>query len=291
MMPDADPVGILCELAEACAEEFEAHALRCRYGDALAFLIRIGALSPGNPLKSISCQECDVDHSALVEFDPAASRSFYFCPEAGRVMVDDADLATLRLDPEWLVEWLTHEIPVITPKRRRMLVPRRVWYLGGAMIGNTSFSVIFARNISSQTDLETLADVLSLIRAEDLGIVVTTSPTMPGALLQTRRYFPLDLREILRADPERLVLDYLRLGAWIKGFRQGVSRPLQDGPGRPSDKDLVLQIYRERAAKNGVPPSMAAEARAIQAEFRLRRPDSKPPALKTIQRHLQNATL
>jgi hypothetical protein len=153
MACNADAVAILCELADTCVDRFAAVALEGQYGAAVSFLIRIGALTPGDPQASIACQQCDRDHAPTVEFDPATARHFYFCPEAGRVEVQDAEIATLCLDPEWLVGWLRRELPILPPARRRALVPGRAWYLGEAAIGGTALSVVFARGVSTQHDL------------------------------------------------------------------------------------------------------------------------------------------
>jgi hypothetical protein len=123
MVSSADAVAILSELADTCVDRFAAPVLEGQYGAAVSFLIQIGALTPGDPQASIACQQCDRDHAPVVEFDPATARHFYFCAEAGRVEVEDAKLATLCLDPEWLVGWLRRELPILPPARRRALVP------------------------------------------------------------------------------------------------------------------------------------------------------------------------
>jgi hypothetical protein len=289
MASDADAVAILCELADTCVDRFAALALEAQYGSAVPFVIQIGALTPGSPQASITCQQCDQDHAPIVEFDPATARHFYFCAEAGRVEVQDAEIAVLCLDPEWLVDWLQREIPIIPPARSRALVPGRAWYLGGAVIGGTALSVVFARGVSTQHDLAALAEQVSRIPPEDLGIVITTTTPMSEPLLRLHRYFPIDLREIMRAEGDRLYLDRAQFTAWIRGFLKGTRRPVHDHAGRPSQKNLVLEIYRERRANNVSPAPVTAEAREIQAEFRSRHPDREPPAVKTIARHLGDA--
>jgi len=289
MASNADAVAILCELEDNCVGRFATLALEGHYGAAVSFLIQIGALTPGDPQASVTCQQCDQDHATIVDFDPSTARHFYFCAEAGRVEVADADIATLRLDPEWLVDWLQHEIPIGPPARRRALVPFRAWYLGEAMVGGTALSVVFARDLSTQHDLAALAEQVSRIPPEDLGIVITTTTPMSESLLRLYSYFPLNLREIMRAEADRLYLDQLRLAAWVRGFSRGMRRPAQDRPGRPSQKDLVLAIHRERKQRNCSMTGGLAEAREIQVEFRSSYPDREPPAVKTIARHLGSA--
>jgi len=218
MASKADAVTILCELADACTDRFAALALEGQYGGAVTFLMQAGALTPGDPQASIACQQCDRDHASPIEFDPATARHFYLCPEAGRVEVADAEVASLRLDPEWLVDWLQHEIPIGPPTHRRALVPGRAWYLGEAVVGGPALSIVFARGVSTRHDLAALAEEVSRIPPEDLGIVITTTTPVSEPLLRLHRYFPLDLREIMRADGDRLYLDRARVASWIKGF-------------------------------------------------------------------------
>jgi hypothetical protein len=50
-------------------------------------------------------------------------------------MVEDDDLATIRADPEWVLDWLVTALPITPPVRRRVLVPALAWHLGDAQIG------------------------------------------------------------------------------------------------------------------------------------------------------------
>jgi hypothetical protein len=288
---NADPVSTLCDLAEARIEDFEALALNTRYGTSLSLLMDLGIVASGTPLTVVTCRACDNDHSAVVEFDASIRHHIHFCAEAGRVMVDDASLATLRFDPEWLVDWLVRELPIAPPVRRRILVPDQVWYLGGAIVGSTALTVIFARGVSSLGELEALAEAVSRIQPEALGLIITSSSAMPRSLFRSHNYFPLGLREIMRPGSDRLVLEKALLGSWIKSFRRNTDRPARDGPGRPSERALVLQIYRELQDGGDLAASTIGKAQEIRARFVSRYPDRMPPAVKTIERHLRNASL
>jgi hypothetical protein len=289
MASNADAVAILCELADTCVDRFATRALEGHYGAAVPFLIQIAALAPGDPQASVTCQQCDQDHAQIVEFDPATARHFYCCAEAGRIEVEDAEIASLGFDPAWLIDWLQHEIPIGPPARSRALVPGRAWYLGKAVVGGTAVSVVFARGVSTQHDLAALAEQVSRIPPEGLGIVITTTTPMSELLLRLYRYLPLDLREIMRADGDRLYLDRARFGAWIKGFLKDLRRPAQARAGRPSQKSLVLEIHREREERHCSLSGVTAEARGIHSEIKSRHPDREPPAIKTIVRHLGGA--
>jgi hypothetical protein len=101
-----DPVSLLCDLAEASSDEFQAAELDARYGSALRALADLGVIEAGAPLGIVTCRACDADHFATVEFDSVIRGYSYFCPEAGLLTVADSDLATLLFNPAWLVEWL-----------------------------------------------------------------------------------------------------------------------------------------------------------------------------------------
>jgi hypothetical protein len=282
-----DPVALLCELADTCTEIFAAEALRRRHGDAAEQLVRIGALVPGAPSPVVTCGACDEDHPATVEFDAGRGRSHHFCPEAGRVALDDADLATLCFYPEWLLDWLEKALPVVPPARRRVLVPDRAWHLGEAVIGATSVMTVFVRGISSVTDLDRFAAVLDPIAPADLGLVVTTTTDRPRRTALPHDHVFLDLREIAEMGEEGFVLDRSRLGACIKGLLRKSNRPVRDRRGRPSEKALVRRIHRERRERHLPVISRLAEAKEIRQEIASRYPDRELPAVKTISGHLR----
>src|SRR5690349_2087908 len=94
-----DPVSLLLDLLEAGSERLPANPVRERFPGPLSYLERIGAVQTDALLKELACAECDLDHSAEVEFDPVGREYQYFCPEAGLVTVDGDDLTSLRVDP------------------------------------------------------------------------------------------------------------------------------------------------------------------------------------------------
>jgi hypothetical protein len=89
MIASTDPVNLLCDLIEASAGSLEAKALPDRWGGSIDFLSNIGAVTKGGTLSVLTCQACDGDHPVRLAFDPRTRRHWHFCPEAGRVMVED----------------------------------------------------------------------------------------------------------------------------------------------------------------------------------------------------------
>ena len=85
----------------------------------------------------------------MIEFDVEQRCYVHFCPEAGLVTVNDADLIRHRFRPEWLADWLAMALRLTSPLRRSFLVDGRVWYLGDTVCGDTLVKVIFARQVGT----------------------------------------------------------------------------------------------------------------------------------------------
>ena len=163
MIASIDPVNLLCDLIEASVGSFEASALPDQWGGSIDFLSNIGAATKGGLLSVLTCRACDGDHPVRLEFDPKTRRHWHFCPEAGLVMVEDDVLATVRVDPEWVLDWLVTALPITPPVRRRVLVPALAWHLGDAHIGGTELAVVFAIGMCRQSNLGALASAISAI--------------------------------------------------------------------------------------------------------------------------------
>jgi hypothetical protein len=282
----ADPVNLLCNLIEARVGSFEASALLDQWGGSIGFLSNIGAVTKGGLLSVLTCRAYDGDHPVRLEFDPMTRCHWHFCPEAGRVMVEDDVLATIRVDPEWVLDWLVTALPITPPVRRRVLVPALAWHLGDAHIGGAELTVVFAIGVCTQPNLDALASAISAASPADFGIVLTTSAAPPRRLSLPHGYQFLDLREIARPEQNCLVIDKTKLVGWIKGSRKGLDKPVQLHAGRPSDAPLVEEVFWERRTRKLPLVNQRTEAEEIRAELALRHPVRDPPAVKTIERHL-----
>jgi hypothetical protein len=282
-----DPVSLLCDLIEMGVGGFEAHALRSEAPQAVEFLSKIGALMPGQLARILTCRACDNDHPVHLEFDSTTRCHWHFCPEAGRVIVEDDSIATLCGDPDWLLQWLVNEFPIKPPVRQRTLVPGLAWHLGDASVGETELSVVFAVGTSARQSLDTLANAIRTVPPAKLGIVLTTSTAPPRWLTLPYGYQFLEFREIARAENDHLVIRRNKLVGWIKGLRKGLDKPARLRAGRPSAADLVNDIYRERRARNLPVINRRTEAREIRAEIASQYPDHDLPGIKTIEGHLR----
>jgi hypothetical protein len=282
-------VQLLCDLAEASSEVFRASEVGFARRSDLERLVELGAIEPGPRPETVACNACDADHPALIEYDSEQQRYVHFCPEAGFVAVNDADLVTCRYRPEWLVDWLAKALSITSPLCRA-LVPGRVWQLGDAMCGDTQATVIFARHVSSQVDLDRLASSLRPIHPADKGLVITTSPRAARQVQLPGGYELLPLPEIVRPSRDGLMLDLVRLGSWIKGMAVKTAKGAPTRSGRPSPRARILQIYNARRGQGQPLVSYLAEAKAILAEWRLHVPDQTLPHLSTVRRHVTQLT-
>jgi hypothetical protein len=211
MEREVNVVQLLCDLSEASEEFFRFRAMSRECECGLRILTDMGAVGAGPRPESVACQACDADHSAAIEFNAQRRCYVHFCPEAGWVTVEDADLTTLRFSPEWLVDWLVSALAISCPVRRPALVSGRVWYIGDAACGDTLVTVVFARRVSSQAALDNLASVLGAIHHADKCLVITTSPRVVRQVPLPYGFSFLDLREISRLVGERLIVDRARL--------------------------------------------------------------------------------
>jgi hypothetical protein len=283
----ADPVGVLCELLEAGGGSLEARALHERFDAEIEFLSNIGAVTAAEPSSVLTCRVCDNDHIARLEFDPSTRRHRHFCPEAGYVTVEDTALATFRAEPQWLVDWLATALPLTQPVRKRELVRDIAWYCGEAHIGGTALTVVLGIGMSFRRNLEALTAALPVVPRAQLGLVLTTAANHPRGLALPHNYKLLDIREVVAFRNNDLMIDEAGLGAWAKGFRKGLDRPVAVRAGRPSNAQLTKEIYQARRTRNIPVTDKRAEAKAIRADAESHFPGATIPAVKTIERHMR----
>lgn len=286
-MTPTDPVSLLCDLIETGVGGYEATALRSEAARAVEFLLKIGALIPGQLARVVTCRACHNDHPAHLEFDSTTRCYWHFCPEAGRVIVNDEALATLCVNAEWLVDWIIEALPITPPVRRRVLVPDLVWHLGDAHLSGTEFTIVFAIGVGTLRNFGALANAISTLPLANPGVVLATSDATPRWVRLPNGYKFLELRQIARPEQNCLAIDKGQLVGWIKGLTKGLDKPVQLHAGRPSHATIVDEVFRERRAHNLPLVNQRMEAAEIRAEIRLRYPEHDPPVAKTIERHLR----
>ncbi len=230
-------VQLLCDLSEAPDTPFIADTIEPGLRGELSALQRLGAVRDGPRPDTITCRACDSDHFAAVDFDGRTQRYFpVFMPGGWGCLGQwrrscDAPLLTRN----GLLDWLTSTLEISMSRSRRGLINRKVWHLGDATCGGTLMTVIFARRVISQSELDGLASVLRPIHRAEKGVVITTSPRVARQVRLPGGYEFLDLSEIARSEGDRLMLDASTNSriAWIKGMEPTTAKgaPARRGEG------------------------------------------------------------
>jgi hypothetical protein len=278
-----DPATLLLAIIESGFADRPAAPLRSEFPAALAHLEQIGALKPSSTLWTVWCRACDKDHDATVELD-LTGKARHFCPEAGWVDDNDDDLASLRLDREWLLDWLEQIFSVIPPRRRRVLLSDRIWHIGEAVLGKTSVMIVFSRGFVRPTEFSA---ALAQIPPPEVGVVLTVRTEVPTDLFSRNGYCAVNLDQILLPKADGLVIDQGRFAGLIRAFSREM-RPVASRGGRRSEARLILEIFRARRTRKARYRTKSAEAKDIIAEWPDYHPDVDPPGYSTIRRHLPN---
>jgi hypothetical protein len=280
----ADLLDLVCDLIEWPRARIGASFLEARGGEAER-LAAMGLVRPGSAPKTIACLACDEDHPATPEFDSVTGQHFHFCPVAGRVDIEPRDLETLEIHARAIVDLLVAAIPVL-PAIGRELVPEKAWHLGEAIVGGTSLTLMFARQIGSQRTFGELARAVATVPATEIGMILTSSPLPDPQLMLPNRYTVIGLRDIASIEGNRVGINRGRIAAHIRMLRGNRLR-LRAGGGRPSDESLVVVAYDRRRQRDEPFESTAAEARAIVSDLAEAHPDRAPPGVSTVRRHLR----
>ncbi len=279
----ADLLDLICDLIEQPSRRIGAGFLLGDGAEAER-VASLGLVRPGSTPKTIACRACDEDHPATPEFDSVTGRYFHFCPAAGRVDIDPRDLETCEIHARAIVDLLVDAFRVL-PATSRELVPEKAWHLGEAIVGGTSLTLIFARQIGSQRTFGELARAVGTVPATEIGMVLTSSPLPDPQLMLPNRYTIIGLRDVASIEGSRVEINRSRIAAHIRMLRGNRLR-VRAGGGRPSDESLVVDAYDRRRQRDEPFVSTAAEARAIVSDLAKARPDRVPPGVSTVRRHL-----
>jgi hypothetical protein len=271
-------VPFLCDLSEASDEVLRESEMGLGNHSGLQQLVEMGAIERGPRPETVACAACDDDHPAPVEYDSNRRRYVHFCPEAGLVTLNDADLITHRFRPEWLVDWLAKEIPIHSPVRRPALVDGRVWHLGDATCADVVVTFIFARRVSSQEVLDLLVSALRPLHPIGKGLVLTTSIHTARQVQLPNGFKFLDLGDIVRSVGDQLIVDQANLDSRVQVLpddpvpaRRPTRTPRKDRKEprrldyREVDKPFVDQMHAMIVKGKARNPTDAARALASRA--------------------------
>ena len=213
----ADLLDLICDLIEQPSRRIGA-GFQLGDGAEAERLATLGLVRPGSAPKTIACRACDEDHPATPEFDSVTGRHFHFCPVAGRVDIEPRDLETLEIHARAIVDLLVAAFPVL-PAIGRELVPEKAWHLGEAIVGGTSLTLIFARQIGSQRTFGALARAVATVPATEIGMILTSSPLPDPQLMLPNRYTIIGLRDIASIEGSRVEINRSRIAAHIRMLR------------------------------------------------------------------------
>jgi hypothetical protein len=281
-----DPVALLCELLEAGNACCLASSFPEEWREAVASLDRQHLLVPCPPATTITCRACDEDHPATIEYDTAESRHYYYCPVAGLVEIDGAELKTFKIDLPAVLSWLARELHIIPPFAPRELSPNHAWLLGEAVVGKTVVVVAFVYRSANNFETEEFSRHLPIIAKSDFGLLLRTAGNFVGRADSSTRWRSLDLRAIARSSENGIHIDRDRLANWFNEIHRGNTGEGPRSRGRPSSKKLVESIYANRRARNEPFVSNAEEARRIFAEIQTHHSEGGTPSLTSLRRHL-----
>src|SRR3984893_10777343 len=281
-----DPAILLLAIIESGFADRPAAPLRAEFPTALAYLEQIGALKPSSTLWTVWCTACYKDHDATVELD-LTGKARHFCPEAGWVDDNDEDRAGLRLDREWLLDWLERTFSVMPPRRRRMLLSDRIWHSAEAVLGRTSVTVIFARSFIRRSELYA---AIMQVPPTEVGVVLSTAAEVAADFLAVYGYYAVNLDQILLPKTDGLVIDQGRFAGLIRAFARK-TRPTARRGGRHSEGPLIVEVFQARRTRGAPYSSKSAEANEIISEWADHHPDFDPPGHSTIRKQLPNPGL
>lgn len=277
----SDPLQALLKLCDAPGRAHRRAQLIERFGGTAECLITSGALVRCANLASIFCYECEEGHPARIERDGGTGQHWYFCPEAGRVEVDDADPIAFRFDIDWLLEQLAKAVPTLS-FRPTTLIEDRAWFIGLAITGRTEWNAIFTRRILGLNHLDELSANLRSLPPAEVSLALTTTPAHPHNIPLPAHSTFVDLTDVASWQHGAIVLDQGRLRAWLRAAKD--RRPAAGSYG--SFAKQVEEIERARADRGVARQAVHADAKAFLDEWADHFPDAKPPGLSTVRRHL-----
>jgi hypothetical protein len=141
----------------------------------------------------VTCRACYEDHDADVDFDEATQRYTHFCPEAGTVTVEAAQLHRFGVNFPRLIDFLREAFDLRNRPNARCLMEDVLWDLGDVMVADARHPLLFARRLSFSSNLIGVREMLARRPPRGTGLCIHASPhtlavdTLPGG----HRVFPI----------------------------------------------------------------------------------------------------
>ena len=248
-------------------------------------LLSAGAFEAADNLGTVLCDACDLHHAESPEFDPATRQWSLFCPEAGRVAVGPERLEAVGFRHSWLAEQIADSLG-LKAARVRSLLPNRLWDLGDATAGTTTWTALFGCGIGPQQGFGEVLAELEGRAGKAPGLLFTTSPLDPNLPLP-RGHRIMRLADCAGIDPDgALVLD---LGVIHRTLRARPFSLPRGRAGRPTARERIVAEYERRLDAGVAEPVLAREASALSEWHSEAHPTDRQPAVKTIEGHIRAA--
>jgi len=244
-------------------------------------LLEHGALVLDGKHHSITCQECDRRHRALVTFDRERQAMTYFCSEAGRVAIDARALNVYTLRLEWLLDWLADAFRISAKQRPFSLIENHLWELGQANIHHQQLRVMLARHIGSLGHL-TQIETITARRTGKTGVILTTSSGFSQPHRLPNGFSMIGLQEVLAEDQSAASIDLDRLLTIVEP--EAIIDPYSTGmPGRRSGAHFIKAEHERRIADDKALERIGDEARELERWYVENHRDGPPLAAGRIE--------
>lgn len=259
-------------------------------------LLKIGALRPAEPSKVVDCEGCFDDHSCKVEFDHDVGAWFYRCPEAGRMQANDDQILGWSFGVDWFLGQVGQALG-LAKRQQRCLHEGRLWDLGEAKTGRTSWTAMVGRSLKSTHDIDQLSDQLSRRSVDPPGLVFLGCLDLPERIQLPRGHQLASIERSFEWQTGKLQPIDSTIGSLLRDR----SRSSESGGRRgrpPADLGAILEIYHNRVRdgdailipkRSGQKTALVNKSKEAQTLFDIARdkwPDLEIPAVNTIRKHL-----
>jgi hypothetical protein len=206
-------------LCEQPRPEIAGDVLRTHFGGVGDELVRVAGLVATAPAE-VAVMSVDHDDRPLeLEWDPEHQALTGFHPEAGVVVVGQEARRRYRLDVDWLLSLIRHQLGVPAATRTVPLVDGVLWDLGDAWIGKRKASVLFARRLVRTGNLDAAGDALTRRVGRPPGILLTSTPTVPRHVVLPGQHSIIPITGCVRQDSSSFALDLDVISGVLNGMR------------------------------------------------------------------------
>nr|BDD46867.1 hypothetical protein 31 [bacterium] len=206
--------------------------LRDYFHKSCDILLNSGALKQGESRNEV---ECSSDHDgkfAAVEFENGKHR--YFSPTAGWVDVDVSEIATYKVDNDWLIELFKNTLG-IAERIKPIVVAEDIWAIGDAYLGKTKYPVVLVRSLRKEATCQSLKEYLLDKHSKRPALVLTMDKNIPSYFCFPGQSKLVSVHDAKDMNEENFTLDtkYLaeKMGGHIErqGFSEGYRTLHLDG--------------------------------------------------------------